>query len=90
MFKHLAVNIYNGGFRIRQFAIAEGNASRDIGYIVSKWDRAGNMSRILEDKSIIHVLANDNRLYYVTASEKGSAKVSFLPLDALFGKKNTQ
>ena len=82
--------VAEGGLMRAMISIAEGNASRDIGYIVSKWDRAVNMSRILGDKSIIHVLANDNRLYYVTASEKGSAKVSFLPLDALFGKKNTQ
>ena len=78
--------IAEGGSMGALAAVAKGNAPRDLGYVVTSWDVDGNMTRVLEKDSIIHVLAIGNRLYYVTATNKREPEVAFVALDALFGK----
>lgn len=80
--------IAEGGLEGLLAGLGEGEHRRDLSYVVTRWDVAGDMTTVLEGKSIIELLAVGERLFYVTASKKGTAGVAFASLDALFENGN--
>lgn len=72
-----------GGFKRAAAAFAKGEADPDSTYAITIWDVAGDVTKVLEQNSIIDVVAVGDRLYYVTVTKQGEARVAFVSLDAL-------